>query len=300
MPAVTYPVLRRAEQALILILALAVFLFIQGPVWRRFADWDGSILWSYAVIPTLVAGALVVKRRWAWAPWFLHSLVLALVKFAVTALFLVGVLALNWDVHLPRLLAPAPPAGPQLAPAAPRVVPRDANGGRVAGRAPPGAWVWVEGVRSPATALPPTDPVRFGAGPQGFDPPTAVVMVGQPLVVRSTDGRLHTARLKGGGQWLLNVPVPAAGWSDPRAPKQPAEGELGCTVHDRQEPKARVLVVNHPFFAQAGADGGFAIEGVPPGAAGLRAFTLNGSWDGGTVQVERGKDVVVQIDLTSE
>jgi hypothetical protein len=38
-----------------------------------------------------------------------------------------------------------------------------------------------------------------------------------------------------------------------------------CTVHQSREGEARLAILNHPFFVISGADGGFALPGVPSG-----------------------------------
>jgi hypothetical protein len=287
----SYPALKRAEQAVILTAAVVLFLFWGGPIWRRFADWNAAIAWSYGLIPLLVLAWLAAKRQLAWRPWALHSVEIAAVKFVITASVLMAVM-LGRGPSAPRPVSKAP--GPTVGLSAPfppapvrRVAP-DAFGGEIAGEVtdasgvPGRGWVWLEGFSGALTEdAPPVNPeqgqglTRLQERGDGFDPPFSVMAVGDAVQVSSLDRRLHTARFRT-GETLFTVPVPAEGQSPVHVVARSGEAQLDCTVHGASEPPARILVLDHPFFARTGPDGRFQISRVPPGDYRLVATALDG------------------------
>ena len=95
-----------SNRLLVLAIAVALFVFLNGPVWRHVFDWDRTIGWSYAAVPPLVLLALALRHRLSWVAWLLHSLELVFWKFAITAGILMAVLIRAG----PRAQPPAPPA----------------------------------------------------------------------------------------------------------------------------------------------------------------------------------------------
>src|SRR5207344_399883 len=67
------------ERAAVLALALAVFAFAAGPVWRHRWEPNAAILWSYAVIPPAVFAAFLRRGTPRFVPVVLESLLLAIV-----------------------------------------------------------------------------------------------------------------------------------------------------------------------------------------------------------------------------
>jgi hypothetical protein len=269
-----YPALKRSEQALLLGVAVGVFLFVGGPIWRRFADWNAAIFWSYALIPALVLGALVLKRRLGWRPFALHTLELAAVKFVITATVLLVVMMARG----PGAARPLPAQGLDavraaalaLPDAVPLTVAPDPAGGEVRGTlrgADAGTvegWAWLEGVTAARVAGPALPVVTVIERGEGFEPSFTLLEVGQPLQVHSADRRLHTAQMRAENETLFNVPIPAEGNSPARTLLEPVEAELRCTVHGAER-AGRVLVLDHPFFARSDEAGEFRIAHVPPG-----------------------------------
>src|SRR5262245_53204662 len=64
--------------------SLAVFLLADGPVWKHPWAVDRAILWSYAVIPLLVAVSLAFEKNLRWLPFLLATLEVTLWKFGAT------------------------------------------------------------------------------------------------------------------------------------------------------------------------------------------------------------------------
>src|SRR5215471_21197982 len=106
--------LTRRQYIVIFAIALAVFLFANGRLWRHPFDVDRAVWWSYAVIPPLVAGFLYASGRFRVRGLVLGTLELILYKFGATYL----IAATLWALSKPP---PRPPLS--IAPAAARARP---------------------------------------------------------------------------------------------------------------------------------------------------------------------------------
>jgi hypothetical protein len=114
---------------------------------------------------------------------------------------------------------------------------------------------------------PPSTPVQISNAGEGFGPRPVLIQRFGPLEMRSTDGQLHNAvATNAEGERLFNVPLLPHG--APRTVRfEAAHGlvSLTCAVHEPEgEAPARLLVLGHPFWTVAGADGRFSLEEVPP------------------------------------
>ena len=290
-----------------LALAVAAFFFVTGPIWRHPGDirvLDHAIGWSYAVIPPLVAACLLAGRRWTWRGFLLDSLAITLCKFGITF----TVAACLWlTVASPQGAPPhvPPPVGPAAAEAeiVPTVIdPARAGTVRITvvdagGRPAPGALAYVAGGLSGYVFAPPPAPVTLAFGETGVTPRLAVVMVGQRLAGRSTDGRLHTLRATREGAALFNVPLLSGG--EPtlvRVGDAPGLAVIRCNVHPR-EAESRLLVLAHPFSAPADAVGKLRLDAVPAGRLQLAAVSEDGSAPEATVELPAGGTVEVRLTL---
>jgi hypothetical protein len=187
------------QYAIVYAIAIGTFLLVNGPVWRHPFDLDSSIVWSYLIIPVLVAGCLLWSRKLGLLSLVTNTIEAVVVKFGVTYM---GALAL-W------IGSGGPP--PQVAEAAP----------------PPRETV-VE------TRLEGT-PIAVENAGRGFGAVTA--RAGQPLALRSTDGRLHTFRVyDADGAVVSNHAVPPGAVTTIALP-EPMRGSIGCAVH-ANEPRA--------------------------------------------------------------
>src|SRR5687767_958068 len=164
------------------ILAIVVLQFAigHGAVWRRSFDWDRSIVWSYATIPLLVLAALLIRKRARVVSWFLHTLEIAAAKFAITAGILMVLLIARYGNE-----------------------PVDAS--------PPSAAPVVSTGIAATSVAPTAQPLTISAGAV-LSPAVAVARAGQPIVVTSSDGRLHSADVhRPDGTRIANVSVLGSG-----------------------------------------------------------------------------------------
>ena len=301
------PLLKRSHFVAILMIVVAFFLVGLGPVWREPFDYwklGRSIIWSSVPIPFLVLASLWATRRLRLVSWLVSTILVTVTKFAVTATIMIVIWMASGPPpseitesrpRLPELL-PAPKAAPP-----PPIAP--ASTGRVSGRvldgagAPvAGALAWLDGVAPHDFALR-TDVVVLTNDGHGTAPSEAAVQAGQPLVLRSLDGRVHTlaGELDGGGM-VFNRPVLPSGPDQPIAfPNAVGTATVHCTVHP-EERRSRLRVLPHPFFATTGPDGGFSFGGVPEGRITVRSTTADRQGET-AVAITPGGDAAADVRL---
>jgi hypothetical protein len=198
--------LTATERAAVLGVALLVFAFGAGPVWRHRWEPNAAILWSYAVIPPGVFAAFVRRGTPRLVPVLVESLLLSVVKFGISAFVLVTL----WSFGTP------PPAA--------RV------GGLLEDVLRPKSTRISSSERERAAAL----DVRVGDG--GFSSKVISLAAGGDVAFRAADGRLHTLEfLSADGSIGANVPVLASG-----APRLMTFEEISlfssirCAVHPEE------------------------------------------------------------------
>jgi hypothetical protein len=302
---VQYPALSRLDRLLILALAVALFLLMEGPLWRHLFDWDRTIGWSYAAVPLLVLAALALRHRLSWLAWFLHSLELVFWKFAVTA----GILL----IVLGRVTPEVQPAAPRSAqvPAAPPEkaalpLPPTARG-RLEGRvlragmpATAGTLVFISSGLADCTWPVPAATLQLTNDGHGFEPALTAAQAGEKILASSSDHHLHTLLMtQAGSAWRLNAPVLASG--DP-TPIQPGDVQgivdLRCAVHGAAEHASRLVLLRHPFYQSARGNGDFAFDGVPPGTVTLTALEPDGGRAETVAIVRAGETTHAELSLT--
>ncbi len=300
--AAPFPALSRLDRLLLLAIAVALFVFLNGPVWRHLFDWDRTIGWSYAAVPPLVLLALALRHRFSWLAWLLHSLELVFWKFAITASILLLVLMRAGSQ------APAPKPTTMVAAPLPTVVlpPPPAARGGLCGRvlqagvaAPPGTLVFISAGIGDFAWPAPTASLQLTNDGRGFEPALAAAQAGERITASSSDHHLHTLLMtQSESAWRLNAPVLAAG--DP-TPIQPGDVQgivdVHCAVHGAAEHASQLVLLRHPFFQRLQGDGGFAFAGVPPGSVTLTALEPDGARAETTVVVRAGETVRAELSL---
>ena len=126
------------------------------------------------------------------------------------------------------------------------------------------AFVWVKTGLEDYAFETPTESVVLDQQGCRYIPHVAGVMTRQTLLAQNSDGVMHNVHTKPERNKEKNFGIPAGG--DPRTldfRRDEVMVEVICDVHAWM--KSWIGVVSHPFFAVTGADGAFAIEGLPPG-----------------------------------
>lgn len=298
----------RAQFWSVLAFAFTLFLFQAGPIWRH--PWNMELLnraifWSYVAIPLLVIACLAWSRHLSPRAFIVDTLVLVLVKYTCTfafALVLWEMTPFPPSVHAAARSTGTPTTAVEPTPA---VTPLDpARTGSVtgkvidaAGHPIPGALVWIDGGLEDFVFAPPSVPVAIDRADIDVVPPLAVVQVNQPVLARSTDGKLHTLVAVRDGKTLFNAPLLASG--EPRHLSfREAEGlvTLHCNVHPgTSEAEAQILVLGHPFFTKTHEDGRFELRGVPTGRVRLVADVGSRPGPEQTVDIRAGEDMNVTL-----
>ncbi len=290
-----------------LAVALAIFFFATGRLWRHAADirrLDSAIFWSYAAIPILIAGCLLASRHWTLRGFLLDTMALTLTKYVITASIAITLWATEGD---PKGAAPLHLASPPVsAVPEPAVVPTridPATTGAVDvtvsdpdGKPVAGALVYVAGGLEGLVFAPPQAPVSLTNDGHGVAPALSVVEVGQRIEGRSADGRLHTLVVRRDGGPLFNVPLLSSGApTTVRAGDAPGLATVRCNVHPQAEEEARMLLVANPFHAWSDAAGRVVWRGVPAGTLRLSAIFEGRTGAEATVQLAAGKTVDVRL-----
>jgi plastocyanin len=100
-----------------------------------------------------------------------------------------------------------------------------------------------------------------------FEPRVQIARQPGQVETKNSDPVLHNANLvwveAGSRQEFANIPLPLQGRSQTKDFKKSGFVEFKCDVHDWM--KAWIYVTPHPYAAVTGADGRYAIEGIPPG-----------------------------------
>lgn len=264
---------------------VGLFLFVQGPIWSHVWEADFAILWSYAPIPAVVLGLLIVNRTFSVGRLLLGSFLVALLKYVITATILVTLMALSPPPKpkpdLARSVvtsAPAAPRAPQ-APAsepAPSVFDPATLGSlevhvRNAGGAPvDGAWVAIVEGLEPFHFRGEHAPAEIRIGPSGFEPKVAILHPRQRIHFTTTDGAMHTVLATDEKRRpIVNAPV--VGFLDLQIPHPPPIVLLRCAAHP--EETGALLELKHPFAHRTGPGGFVVFDGVPAGIE-LRVGTI--------------------------
>ncbi len=104
-----------------------------------------------------------------------------------------------------------------------------------------------------------------------YKPHVSGMMVGQNLVIRNSDATLHNVHALPKVNAEFNRGQPFEGMTlDHKFDKPEVMIRFKCDVHPWMSSYMGVL--DHPFFAVSGADGSFAIEGLPAGEYVIEAW----------------------------
>jgi hypothetical protein len=308
-------ILSGRELASIVLAVLPIFFFVGGPIWEHPFSIDGPVYLSYLPIPLLVGAWLAHLRKWTIAG-FVVSTVLALsIKYLVTCALAVSLWAF-FDAPKPAAepiasIANVEASEPDGEAAWFHIVPTpiraedtvDVAGTLTdaAGRPISGAVAYVDRGLEAFVFAPPRAPVEVIAHPGGFDPPIAALEAGQPLVLRSPEGALHTVRgSTPNGAPVFNFPSLHNGPERTiRIKKALGFVRIGCTVHAQPHEEGALLVLGHPFHAVTGPDGAFVLRGVPKGKVILGAASASGVIAAREIVLEPGAPAVAALVATS-
>jgi hypothetical protein len=103
-----------------------------------------------------------------------------------------------------------------------------------------------------------------------FHPHVQVLAAGATLEILNNDGILHNVRTSPGNNPPINMAQPKFRRVMTTSFARPDIVKVSCDVHVWMT--AWLFVAGHPYHAVSGDDGGFALDGVPPGTYTLRVW----------------------------
>jgi plastocyanin len=122
----------------------------------------------------------------------------------------------------------------------------------------------------PGKARPPKAKVVVRQVGCAYRPRVVGAIAGQTLVVENGDPTMHNVHAYAAEETAFNRSQPKGAKPIEHALAAPGLFTLKCDVHPWM--RAFVAITDHPWFAVTGADGGYAIAGVPPGTYTLEAY----------------------------
>jgi plastocyanin len=158
--------------------------------------------------------------------------------------------------------------------------------------------VFVELVGEFPDAPVPAEPVSIDQNGCVYSPRMVGVRVGQALQVRNSDDGLHNVHGVSRDRDAFNVSQPTSGMVNTFHPQEPGILRLKCDVHTWMV--AFVGVVNHPFFAVTGKEGGFVLPDVPEGTYDVRAWHERFGTMTSTVHVDAGHAAAVEVVYSAD
>ena len=287
---------------LCVVLATLVFFLWGGPSWRQADAADAGAWWSYAVVPLLVAAALIFERRLAAVPFILATLEVAAWKFCATYLFAQTM----WMISPPKT-PPSPPTAVSAQPRAPDlppsvIDPRDTGvvEGRVVRGGTPfeGAIVYVDGGLEGYVFAPPTEVLRVVEEGGAITTEAEVAQIGQRVEARSGDLKLHTLIASTIEGDAFSIPLQSSGaWSN--AVLRPIAGiaTLHCGVHQRSGESRRLVITSNPFWTRSDASGSYRLNGVPKGRVHVTALGDGSSGAGADKWIQAGATTRLDFSL---
>jgi hypothetical protein len=143
---------------------------------------------------------------------------------------------------------------------------------------------------------PPKEPVVLDQLKCQYIPHVAVVQIGQPLVIKSSDNITHNVHGANGPNPEFNHAMARAGELPEKYLRKPEVAKrIYCDVHNWMV--SWLAVLPHPFHAVTGADGSFTIENVPPGTYPLAAWHERAELGEKAVDVTVKPGETVEVDL---
>lgn len=131
--------------------------------------------------------------------------------------------------------------------------------------------VYIKEGLSGQTADPPSQEILLDQQDCMYIPRVLALQAGQTLVIRNSDATLHNVHASPAVGRGFNIGQPIKGLESRKVFDEPAGlVPVECDIHGWMH--ATILVADHPFFAVTTEDGGFSLDGLPPGEYVLEAW----------------------------
>jgi len=117
----------------------------------------------------------------------------------------------------------------------------------------------------------PTDPVVFDQKGCMYSPHVVAVQVGQPLMIRNSDGVLHNIDVRPASNQPFNIGQPVQGMETKKSFATPEVMiPVKCDVHPWMH--GWIGVQDHPFASVTDETGAFSLKNLPPGTYVIEAW----------------------------
>ncbi len=116
----------------------------------------------------------------------------------------------------------------------------------------------------------PSEPVVLDQQGCWYTPRVFGIQVGQPLLIKNSDGILHNIKAKPKLNRGFNISQPRVMETTRKFRVPEVMVPLECNVHGWMHAYAGVL--DHPYFSVTGEDGGFKLAPLPPGTYVIEAW----------------------------
>ena len=145
----------------------------------------------------------------------------------------------------------------------------------------------------------PTTPVTLNQNGCWYAPHVFGIQANQPLEILNSDATLHNVNAKPANNQPFNVAQPVKGMKTTKKFTKPEAGvAFKCNVHPWMS--AYAYVVEHPYFGVSGADGSFAITGLPAGTYEVEAWHERYGTQTQTVSVADGEAKSVEFTFKAQ
>lgn len=126
------------------------------------------------------------------------------------------------------------------------------------------ALVYIKEGAPASTAPAPTEAIEIDQKGCLFEPHVAVARTGQKIIFKNSDPLLHNVRSESKVEKPFNIAQPIQDMTTAKTLTQPEIGiKMRCDVHFWMA--SYVHVLDHPFYAVTGDDGGYQIKDLPAG-----------------------------------
>ena len=152
-----------------------------------------------------------------------------------------------------------------------------------------------EGAPSP-TAPAPSEAVEIDQKGCMFEPHMVAVRVGQKVIFKNSDALLHNVRSESKVEKPFNIAQPIQNMTTAKTFTQPEIGiKMRCDVHFWMA--SYVHVLDHPFYAVTGDDGGYQIKDLPAGTYTIEVWHEKLGTQTQTVTVADGDQKTVDFTM---
>ncbi len=142
----------------------------------------------------------------------------------------------------------------------------------------------------------PSEPALLDQQGCEYVPSVLVLQVGQVLKIRNSDGTFHNVHGFATANAAFNIAQPRKGMEASRSFDKPeALFPVRCDMHPWM--RAFIAVVPHPYHAVSGADGSFAIQGLPAGSYEIEAVHDKLAPVAAKISVRDGEAAVLNLSL---